>query len=108
MEAVRIGIVGCLVVDQYRLIRRSQPEPVAAIIRLVVAIDVARCPGFESIIVGVRAIVSFEDVAGARPAVEHSDKNPITTMSAVIINKMIVIGSTLDQHTCRVPVCSRR
>ena len=77
VAAVRLrAVVRRLVVDDDRLVRHAQPKAVAAVVGLVVPIDVPRRLALEAIVMGVRGVVVLEDVAGAHPAVQRRRNTP--------------------------------
>ncbi len=102
MVARKFTVVGGLVALQQRLVRCAQPESVAAMIGLVATVNVARRPGLDAIVVGIGAVVSFEDVPRAHPTVEHAHENAIAPVGAIIVEEAIVVGAALDQHACRI------
>ena len=62
------AVVAALVVLDDRLVRQADPDAVAAVVGLVVAIGVARALGLDAIVVGIRGVVPLEHVAAAGPA----------------------------------------
>ncbi len=92
-------IVRGFILDQSRLVRTAQPEPIAAVVGLVPEEHISRSAAFHTVVVGKGAVVLFEMIPRATPAIEHTHKDPIAAMRAVILQKAVVIRTALNQYT---------
>ena len=84
------------------MIGTTHPESVAAMIRVVVSKNVVASPTFETIVVRIRTIIFLKKIPGTAPAIQNPDENSITTVSTVVLQESVVVGTAFNQHTGRI------
>ena len=100
--ALGIAIERGFVAVQNRAVRAAHPEAVAAVVGLVAVERVARRPALEAIVVGIRAVVLLEVIAGADPVVERADEDAVAAVRAGILREEVAIRAGLDEDAGRI------
>ncbi len=75
MVAVGQPIERLFVADQHGLVAAPQPEPIAAVVGFVPDEGVARTPGLDAIVIGVRGVILNKHVSPRHPPIERSNED---------------------------------
>ena len=97
MVSLWVAVKARLVIFQDRLIGDAQPEAMTAVIRLVMAIRVARGLRLETVVVGIGSVVAVKQIAAADPAVQGANEHAIATVGDVVVQEFVVVRPGLYQ-----------
>ena len=103
MIAVGLAVECGFIADEHGLIAAAQPETVAAVVRLVTDVGVARTPGFNAVVVSVGRVVFDKHISTRHPAVEDANEDAVAALGDVVAEPIVLIRAALDQHAGRVP-----
>src|SRR6266404_4372529 len=90
------------IADQHRLVAAAEPEAVAAVVRFVADVGIARTPGLNAVVVGIGSVVLHKHISARHPAIEHANEDAVAALGDVVAEPIVLIRAALDQHGSRI------